>query len=250
VSTRGSQKKKIHAGTNELPDLLAQFSTKSAVNGRSKWTSIESSDRWDATFEILRPNGPQGGLSNPSLRVKDVAELAVDKEDPRRRQDKDFPYIEISDVDGATCSVRSKLVPCIHAPSRARKRVRDGDVLVSTVRPERRTIGVVGTADDGAVCTTGFAVLRPNGIDPLVLARLLQTDAVNVQLMRHNVGIAYPAIKEDCLLEVALPLEANTLRELVNAATKVRGLRAELLEAEEAFAKSLGEAIDDESVVA
>ena len=41
---------------------------------------------------------------------------------------------------------------------------------------------------------------------PLVLARLLQSDFVNAQMVRDNSGIAYPAIEEDTLLDLVLPI--------------------------------------------
>ena len=60
--------------------------------------------------------------------------------------------------------VYSNSVETSVAPSRARKLVKAGDVLVSTVRPERGTVGIVGSHQDGSVCTTGLAVLRHNPI--------------------------------------------------------------------------------------
>jgi type I restriction enzyme S subunit len=91
---------------------------------------------------------------------------------------------------------------------------------VSTVRPERKAVGVVLADNDGAVCTTGFAVLRPKNISPLLLAALLRSDFVTEQLMRNNIGIAYPAIDEKCLLDVVLPIDeggAQTLSAIANS---------------------------------
>lgn len=47
------------------------------------------------------------------------------------------------------------------APSRARKAIRAGDVLVSTVRPNLNAVAVVPDHLDGEIASTGFAVLRP-----------------------------------------------------------------------------------------
>ena len=64
---------------------------------------------------------------------------------------------------------------------------------------------------EGAICTTGFAVLRPKGIDSLTLAQLLKMDFVCMQVLRNNIGIAYPAIDEACLPNILLPISKEHL---------------------------------------
>lgn len=103
------------------------------------------------------------------IRVGKVASLINDRVNPIRYGDGSFAYIEISDIHATTCTVSSKQILNREAPSRARKKVSSGDVLISTVRPERRSVGIVPAELDGAICSTGIAVLRPFGIEPLVL---------------------------------------------------------------------------------
>ena len=79
----------------------------------------------------------------------------------------------------------------------------------------------MGLHQDGSVCTTGLAVLRPTKIDSLTLAYLLKADFVIAQLMRNNVGIAYPAINESCLLEVLLPIQREDLLNLQRRAREI-----------------------------
>jgi len=143
-----------------------------------------------------------------------------------------FSYIEISDVNPTSLEVSAKQISCENAPSRARNLVHSGDVLVSTVRPERKTIGVVPDWLDGAICSTGFAVLRCFAIDPTLLALVLQSDIVNKQILRHNVGIAYPAIKEECLLDVVLPVSQDALQEFKDKARSIRISRDNLAKEE------------------
>ena len=219
VVTRGSQRTKVKHSDGELASIANDFvSKKSSDFGR--WVNqVETTSRWDAGYHVgLDPEIVQRieNITSDDILVSDVADLANEREDPRRRGTGTFSYIEISDVDSVSCMVATKEVPCSDAPSRARKVVRTGDVLVSTVRPERRTVGVVRSDQDGAICTTGFAVLRPRKIHPLVLAALLKSDFVTSQVLRNNIGIAYPAIDESCLLKVLLPIE----NEKVDATSK------------------------------
>ena len=77
-------------------------------------------------------------------------------------------------------------------------------------------------------------MLRPTGISPRTLAFLLKTDFVITQLMRNNVGIAYPAIDENCLRDVLLPAKKEDLprlekqaREIALQEERLYGLRKE-----------------------
>lgn len=231
VQTRGSARTKIPTGRNQLEDLLP-LAISGTEGHAARVVSLKPNEsRWDATFHAGLPTAVSSRLAkstSDTVRVCDVAVLSLDRVNPLRMgSTREFKYIEISDVDGFTCSVRAKQLECLAAPTRARKLVRAGDVLVSTVRPERRTVGVVPTELDGAVCSTGFAVLRSEIIPPLVLARLLQSDFVNAQFLRDNSGIAYPAIDEARIPEIVLPVTLASVMGLAPKAAELTQARQE-----------------------
>lgn len=231
VSTRGSHRRKVVTGESDLAQISKEACDENTLVVGKLVSLPKSADRWDANFHAGLPVSVMNRLtpeSGKGIAVKQLAALVTEKTDPRRRGVGQFQYIEISDVDVESCSVRAKSVPCADAPSRARKLVRAGDVLISTVRPERRTIGVVDTMLDAAVCSTGFAVLRPKGIHPLILARLLQSDFANAQILRNESGISYPAVAEECILEVILPVKNSDLAELGQLADQLTKIRSEL----------------------
>jgi type I restriction-modification system DNA methylase subunit len=225
VSTKANQRVKVLDGQGDLPAILTEIVTPPSKPQFVKWLDDATTfERWDAQHHASLSVEIEKRLakrSDSDLYVSDVAELIDDRADPRRWAAKEFNYIEISDIDLQTCAVYSNCVEVQDAPSRARKMVRGGDVLVSTVRPERGTVGIVGPHQDGSVCTTGLAVLRPTGIYPRTLAWLLKTDFVIAQLMRNNVGIAYPAIDEACLLNVLLPARREDLARLEKQAREM-----------------------------
>lgn len=248
VTTRSSQRRKVANGTNDLLKVLPEACHEREPRfGRLAAVSPQL-ERWDATYHANLPKAIADRLSqigDHGIRVRDVASLSTERADPRRDPaSRLFDYIEISDVDGETRSVRSKPVPCSEAPSRARKRVHAGDLLVSTVRPERRTIGVVPDELDGAICSTGFAVLRSNSMDPMLLAALLQTNFATQQILRNNIGIAYPAVSEECLLDVYLPVDTEHVRDLAPKAEDVRRRAAELRKLNYEFLATITAAVD------
>jgi type I restriction enzyme S subunit len=135
-----------------------------------------------------------------------VASLSSDRWSPGAHGQSTFRYIEISNLDPSTGHVSHSEVPIENVPSRARKPVRGFDVLASTVRPNRGAVGLVPDSLEGAVATTGFAVVRPaSKTDAFFLLAVLRHPASTAQLMRCNTGSAYPAIEESVLPQIWIP---------------------------------------------
>lgn len=248
IQTKETLRIKVPTSNNQLPAILREFLDPAIEpkHGR-RVADVERQSRWDANYHGSLSSEIEQRLSiaeQGGLRVREVADLASERVSPRRLGET-FEYIEISDVDGDTCMVRTKTVPSADAPSRARRRVRAGDVLVSTVRPDRRVIGVVRDSQDGAICTTGFAVLRPKAIEPVALAYLLKTDFVTAQIMRNNIGIAYPTIEEACLLDVLLPVGKDRADELKAAGAELIAAERAIEEQREGFRREIEQAVSE-----
>jgi hypothetical protein len=62
------------------------------------------------------------------------------------------------------------------APGRARRKVRDGSIIWSTVRPNRRSHALIYDPSDDLIVSTGFAVIDANGISVAYLYHFLTTD--------------------------------------------------------------------------
>ncbi|MCI0627307.1 MAG: SAM-dependent methyltransferase [Acidobacteria bacterium] len=150
VTTRSSQRRKVANGRNQLVDLLPEALREREPTVGRIVVVPPSADRWDATFHVGISADVAVRLEQSNgtgVFMRDVATLSPVRVNPARSSTSDtVRYIEISDVNSLTLDVGSKDLRCEDAPSRARKLVRLGDVLVSTVRPERRTIGVVPRA--------------------------------------------------------------------------------------------------------
>ncbi|TAY81976.1 N-6 DNA methylase [Rhizobium ruizarguesonis] len=213
VVTRGAQRRKVFGGENDLHSVLADVVGESQEHEFGRSIHFDPSiNRWDAKFN----SGNNDSLDGVS--VSELASLVNEKIDPKRLGTDEFEYIEIADVDDRFGTVWSKRISCQGAPSRARKRVRSGDVLMSTVRPERGCVGVVPDHLNGAICSTGFAVLRPKQIDPYFLVFLLKSEAVTEQINRIMSGVAYPSINETLVPSLVIPNELIGKADLQKAA--------------------------------
>ena len=249
VRTVNSHRRKTTNGNgkSDLVKILASIADATEMGEYTRNVGdVETSRRWDANYHVSIPSNIQNILNNPTfdnIFVRTVSELSGDRTDPRRWGTGSFCYIEISDIDPETCIIRPKTIVCENAPSRARKLVKNGDVLFSTVRPERRTIGVVMEDQDGAVCSTGLAVLKPRGITSLVLANLLKSEFVIKQVLRNTLGIAYPAIDEKCLTDILLPISKDEIKELQDKEKALVELEEKIADARNDFKETIGLAI-------
>jgi type I restriction enzyme, S subunit len=80
------------------------------------------------------------------------------------------------------------------APGRARRRVRDGSIIWSMVRPNRRSYALIVDPEDNLIVSTGFAVLDPYGISSVYLYHYVTADAFVGYLVGNASGAAYPAV--------------------------------------------------------
>ena len=80
------------------------------------------------------------------------------------------------------------------APSRARRLVKDGDTIVSTVRTYLRAVWPIQGDTDDLVVSTGFAVLTPTDVDPRYFSWWVLSDVFIEEVVACSVGVSYPAI--------------------------------------------------------
>jgi len=116
-------------------------------------------------------------------------------------------YVDIGSVD-ATEGIQNK-EPMIfeNAPSRARRIVRDGDTIVSTVRTYLRAVAPIEQPEENLIVSTGFAVVRPTGVASKFLAYCLRSSYFIETVVSRSVGVSYPATNptDVSCIEVPLP---------------------------------------------
>lgn len=121
-------------------------------------------------------------------------------------------YIDIGSVDELGRINETERLAFANAPSRARRIVRDGDTIVSTVRTYLRAIAPVKKPEAGTVVSTGFAVVRPGIlVDRKYAAYALRTPYFVERVVGSSKGVSFPAINESemATFELVLPLLAE-----------------------------------------
>jgi type I restriction enzyme S subunit len=119
-----------------------------------------------------------------------------------------FRYIDIASVKTATIDIPANYISFDDSPSRARKRVHMGDVLMSTVRPNLQGFAYFDKTGDDFIASTGFAVItaRASSVGKFLYQSILSDD-ISQQIMGLVAGSNYPAISSSNVknLEILTP---------------------------------------------
>ena len=122
--------------------------------------------------------------------------------DPNQR----FDYIEIGAVANGSLIEQPKAITFENAPSRARRIVRPGDTIVSTVRAYLKAVWYAEHAAN-LVCSTGFAVLTPKpDTVPKYVSYVARSEPFIQRLNANSVGTNYPAVPEIKFADTAIPV--------------------------------------------
>lgn len=120
-----------------------------------------------------------------------------------------FSYSEIEYIDISSVGIGQLLsitkINSSDAPGRAKRLVKVGDTILSTVRPNRKSYLFIKETKPNLVISTGFAVLRPK---PILNSRFLYQN-INLQsftdfLSNNAKGAAYPAIDVDTVKRASI----------------------------------------------
>ncbi|MGJ8530789.1 MAG: restriction endonuclease subunit S [Alphaproteobacteria bacterium] len=127
----------------------------------------------------------------------------------QKTPDGEFTYIDVGSIDKELGSVSEPTVlEESNAPSRARKLVRQGTVMYSTVRPYLLNIAVVTEDfDPEPIASTAFAIVHPfEGVSASYLYRYLRSPTFISYVEGCQTGIAYPAINDKQFFSGLVPL--------------------------------------------
>jgi len=129
----------------------------------------------------------------------------------------EMEYVDISSVNLVEGVAATETVTFDKAPSRARRVVKDGDTIVSTVRTYLKSIASIQSPPANMVVSTGFAVIRPRvEIDGSFLGYALQNTAFIESVVANSTGVSYPAINPSLLtsLPIAFPKSLATQQQI------------------------------------
>lgn len=207
-----------------------------------KYSNLIEEQRWDIDYHLPSVEIKKYNLSILT-EIKKCADVITDKRDPTLTPDKEFTYVDISSVDVTTGTITNpqELIG-EEAPSRARKVIRAGDIIISSCRPTRGAIAIVPDELDNQICSTGFIVIRAkDGVDNQYLHFILRSELVREQFRKFSTGSSYPAILDSDVKKTIIPLPKKfdqlAIAEKVKEETALRNQK--IFEANKIWSESL-----------
>jgi type I restriction enzyme S subunit len=164
--------------------------------------------------------------------------LNVRKCDPKQEwPNQEVSYIDIASIDRERkCIDNVSIIPSALAPSRARQIIAVDDILVSTVRPNLNAVALVPQKFDGAVASTGFTVLRPDGhkVHGPYLFHWVKSNSFVSEMIRKSTGASYPAVSDGIVKSSYIPLpplaEQKRIAAILDKANELKHKRKQAIE--------------------
>ncbi len=170
------------------------------------FSETQTSERIDAEYFQPKYDEVLGHIKQYKKGYKPLDEIVRVKD--KNFQPKDevtYRYIELANI-----SANGNINGFIEAqgkelPTRARRKVNAGDVIVSTIEGALSSVALINDDLDNALCSTGFFVVHSEKINSETLLVLLKSPAGQLQLKKGCSGTILTAIGDDEFKRIVLP---------------------------------------------
>jgi len=129
------------------------------------------------------------------VKIKGIANVNA-----RNVRKEEYPakiaYIDIASVSPGIVD-KMEIMAFSDAPGRARRITMHGDIIWSSVRPNRRSFSLIIDPPANLIVSTGFAVISAKKVPFTYLYQATTTDDFVVYLVNHTKGAAYPAVNAE-----------------------------------------------------
>jgi type I restriction enzyme, S subunit len=153
----------------------------------------------------------------PKIPLKYVASINDEALSENTDPDLEIKYIDIGNVEstGKILDIADYLFG--EAPSRARRIVRHGDVIISTVRTYLQAIAAIEFPPENLIVSTGFAVVRSRQgklLTGYCKYAIRETEFIS-EVISRSVGVSYPAITSRDLGDIPIYVPSYTSQEKI-----------------------------------
>ncbi len=196
---------------NSEKRLLKEINIENSALGLKSWSVKNYSDVKDANrldAEYFQPKYDEiikliKNYSNGYDKLKNIVKIKDVNFIPEPREE--YKYIELAniakngEINNCTVDFGENL------PTRARRIVSTGDVVVSSIEGSLNSIALITNDNNNSLCSTGFYVINSNFINPETLFCLMKSEFIQMQLKRGCSGTILTAINKDEFENILLP---------------------------------------------
>ena len=163
--------------------------------------SFYTSGRIDGEYHQERYDFIEAKISSTHT-VKSLCRINDGRFIPEKRE---YNYIELSNIGdfgnitGQTTALFNNL------PSRARRLVKKGQVIISSIEGSLSSCAMITDENDGSICSTGFYIVESNKINTETLLILFKSPPIQTLMRRRCSGTILTAISKGALEQMPLP---------------------------------------------
>lgn len=224
VENKILSKQKYSQAENLLLEILNLWNFQpltDAINVKSLKESFLNSGRLDAEYYQPKYESYINLIKNNKLgfnRLENACNLKDKNFNPK--DEVHYKYIELSnigksgDITGNTFDLGKEL------PSRARRLVNTGDVIISSIEGSLESCALVTEQYDKAICSTGFYVINSNKINSETLLVLFKSELMQNILKQNCSGTILTAINKNEFLNIPIPFIKNTIQQQIATLVK------------------------------
>lgn len=140
--------------------------------------------------------------------------------------DRSYSYIELSNIGTYGNVMNPNIDLGINLPSRARRIVTTGDVIVSSVEGSLSKCALIESEYNNSICSNGFYVISCKLINTETLLVLFKNKVIQELMKRGCSGTILMAISKDEFKKIPLPIVKesiqNQIKHLIKQAVKLR----------------------------
>lgn len=170
------------------------------------YSDVKDANRFDA--EYFQPKYDETIKSiknyfNGYAKLKNIAKIKDVNFIPKSKEE--YKYIELANI-----AKSGEINDCTldfgeNLPTRARRIVSTGDVLVSSIEGSLDSVALITSDNNNSLCSTGFYVITSNSINSETLFCLMKSEFIQMQLKRGCSGTILTAINKDEFESIILP---------------------------------------------
>jgi len=138
----------------------------------------------------------------------------------------DYKYIELANIGTYGNITGCTVAPFKELPSRARRLVKSGQVIVSSIEGSLASCALVADDYDEAICSTGFYIVDSTKINSETLLVLFKSEPIQQLMKKRCSGTILTAISKVALETMPFPLiDKDKQREIADMVQKSFALR-------------------------
>lgn len=176
-----------------------------------RFSDVFQSGRLDSEYYQKKYDLIEEKISHlETLQISETGKLNDKNFSPE--ENAEYKYIELADIGNQGEISSCTLAKGSELPTRARRIVRKGDVLVSSIEGSLQSCAIVPAEFDGALCSTGFYVIEPKTMNAETLLIMLKSENIQLLLKKGCSGTILTNISKEEFLKIRVPVLSSEIQ--------------------------------------